>query len=161
MRSKGSAAELEARRREAVALLRQQYSVGEVAERFGVTPAAVRHWKRAAEQGGLRALKSKPQHVPTSQLSKKQKTELTKILIRGAAAAGYPTDLWTCQRVAEVTRKKFGIDYHPGHMSRILHELGFSCQKPAQQAKERDDAAAEVFREKTWAAIKKGRKTRS
>lgn len=162
MRPKGSASELEARRKRALIRLRAGERVIDVAFDLGVSTTAIQNWKRAAaEGGGLRALKAKPQHVPACCLSNEEKNKLRKILTRGAAVAGYPTDLWTCQRVAEVIKETFDVSYHPGHVSRILHGLGFSCQKPARRARERDEAAAEQFRTTAWSNIKKGRKTRS
>jgi transposase len=162
MRPTGSAAELARRRRGAVIRLRKGERVIDVAASLGVSTTAVQNWKRAAaEGGGLRALRAKPQHVLTCRLSADQKRELRKILVRGAAAAGYATDLWTCDRVAEVVEQRFGVSYHPGHISRILHDIGFSCQKPARRARERNATAVKKFRSETWPSIKKGRKKTS
>lgn len=162
MRPKGTAEALESRRRDGLRRLRRGERVKEIAASLGVSPQAVYQWKWAAEEGGgLRALKAKPQHVPACRLSKTQLSELKRLLVKGAAAAGYATDLWTCARVAEVVQKKFRVAYHPGHLSRILHDLGFTPQKPARQARERDEEGACEFREKQWPAIKKGRKKAS
>jgi transposase len=43
--------------------------------------------------------------------------------LAGPRKAGYPTELWTCQRVAEVIAKKFHVEYHPDHVGKILHRL--------------------------------------
>ena len=159
MRPVGSAAELEKRRKDAVRRIRAGERVTDVAKDLGVSRVAVSNWKKAASEGGIRALNAVPQHVPQSRLSTQQKRQLKKILLRGAMACGYPTDLWTCDRIAEVVSKEFGICYNSAHLSRILHAMGYSCQKPSSQARERDDAAAQEFRNQTWSRIKKGRKT--
>jgi transposase len=57
-----------------------------------------------------------------------QKSQLVKILVRGPLTSGYPTDLWTCRRVADVVQKRFDVSYHPDHQGRILHDLGFTPQ---------------------------------
>jgi transposase len=88
-------------------------------------------------------------------LSSAQKQELVAILCRGPLAAGYRTALWTCVRVAEVVRKTFRVSYHPDHLGRILHDLGFSPQKPQQVAREQDAAAVAKWRERDWLRIKK------
>ncbi len=75
--------------------------------------------------------------------------------MRGPLSAGFHTDLWTCRRVAEVVRREFGIAYHPAHLGRILHDLGFSPQKPQRRARERDEAAIQRWRERDWLRIKK------
>lgn len=159
MRPVGTALELEERRKEAVRQLRAGARVVDVCREFGVSKTAVLKWKRAASDGGLRALRATPQHVPQSRLTDRQKQQLKAILCKGASQCGYPTDLWTCARIAEVIKQEFGIDYHPGHVSRILHSIGFSCQKPAVRARERDEAAAEEFRNETWKHVKKGRRS--
>jgi transposase len=161
MRPIGTAAELEQRRKEAVRQLRAGARVVDVCRDLGVSKTAVLNWKRAASQGGIRALGATPQHVPQSRLDDRQKQQLQSILRQGAAACGYPTNLWTCARIAEVIKQKFGVDYHPGHVSRILHGIGFSCQKPAVRARERDPAAVEQFRKDTWKQVKRGRRSSS
>lgn len=161
MRPVGSASQLEARRKEAVRRMRAGERPAAVAEDLGVSRVAAYGWKRKADEHGLRALNAVPQHVPESRMSSSQQRHLKKILLRGAMARGYPTDLWTCDRVAEVIRQEFGISYNSGHLSRVLRAMGYSCQKPTRRARERNPAAAEQFRTHTWQHIKKGRKTKS
>jgi transposase len=40
----------------------------------------------------------------------------------------------TCERVAEVIRREFGVRYHPAHVSRLLAKLGLSLRKPQRLA---------------------------
>ena len=60
MRTKGSAAELEQRRRIAARLLEQGMKPIRVAEALGVSPAAVTRWRQAWQKGGEKALAAKP-----------------------------------------------------------------------------------------------------
>jgi len=55
--------------------------------------------------------------------------------------------------VAEVIAKKFGVAYHPDHVWKILRSLGWTCQKPEQRARERDEAAIRQWREAQWPGI--------
>jgi hypothetical protein len=57
--------------------------------------------------------------------------------------------------VAKVVRKKFRVSYHPDHLGRILHDLGFTPQKPQRVAREQDAQAVERWRKKDWPRIKK------
>lgn len=157
MRPQGSAAELEARRLRAAELLRERKPLTEVARLVGASLSSVKRWKRALADGGKAALAAKPHPGPTPRLTLDQKQELVAILKRGPVAAGYKTDLWTCKRVAEVVRKQFGVKYHPDHLGRLLHDLGFSPQKPQQVAREQDAAAVERWRKRDWPRIKKRR----
>ena len=51
--------------------------------------------------------------------------------------------------------REFGVDYHPAHVSRILADLGWSCQKPERRALERNEAAIEHWKRHRWVEIKK------
>jgi transposase len=155
MRPKGSAAELEARRRQAVALLQDGKSITEVARLVGVNLSSVKRWKRAVAAGGLNVLAAKPNKGRPPRLSLAQKQELRQIVCGSPRAAGFSTDLWTCRRVAEVIQKRFGVQYHRDHVGRLLHSLGFTQQKPQRRATERDEAAIQSWRERDWPRIKK------
>lgn len=157
MRTPGSAAELEARRRRAAELFQERKPLREIARLLGVSLTSVKRWKRAWKGGGVDALAAKPHPGGPAKLSTGQKQELVTILLAGPVAAGYRTDLWTCRRVAEVVRKRFRVQYHPGHVSRILHDLGFSPQKPRQVAREQDGESVERWRTHDWPRIKKKR----
>ncbi len=156
MRPKGSAAVLEARRLLAGQLLLNGSEVDEIAEVVGASEVSVRRWRRAVEKGGLEALKAKPHPGRKPRLNAKQKQQLIAILLAGPRKVGYSTDLWTCPRVAEVIAKTFHVNYHPDHIGKMLHALGWTCQKPEQRAREADDAAIERWQNEDWPRIKRG-----
>ena len=145
-----------ARRSLAVELLSDGNTLTEVADLLNVSLSSVKRWKNAFQQGGLAALAPKRHPGPQSKLSLPQRRRLSDVVLRGPLSAGFHTDLWTCRRVAEVVRREFGIAYHPDHLGRILHDLGFSPQKPQRRARERDEAAIQRWREHDWPRIKKG-----
>lgn len=76
-------------------------------------------------------------------------------MLRGAQAAGFPTDLWTCPRVPTLIRREFGVRYHVDHVRRLLRALGWTPQKPKQQAREPDEAAIRRWVRVEWPRIKK------
>jgi len=155
MRPEGSAEALEARRMLGGTLLQQGKGISEVAELLGVTPTSVFRWKEALEEGGLEALQAKPHPGRPPALSVEQKEALVAILRQGPLAAGFATDLWTLDRVAQVIQEHFAIAYHPSHVWRILRDLGWSPQKPDRRARERDEDAITAWRDETWLQIKK------
>ena len=77
------------------------------------------------------------------------------LLIKGPLAAGFYTDLWTCPRVAELIKRRLGVDYHVDHVGRLLHELGWSPQKPARRAAERDEQEIRRWAREDWPRVKK------
>ena len=156
MRKQGSAAELETRRRLAGRLLLEGRKIGEVMKIVEASESSVKRWKRAVKEGGMEALKAKPHPGPTPRLNAAQKRKLVRLLLAGPIKAGYHNELWTCARVAEVIGKKLQVFYHPCHVWKILRRLGWTSQKPEQQARESDDAAIERWRKRDWPRIKKG-----
>jgi transposase len=128
-----------------------------VADRFGVHVSSAKRWKRAWREGGSDGVAAKPHPGGVSKLSERQRDELVELMIAGPVAAGFKTELWTCERVAQAIRRRFGVEYHPGHVARMLHELGFSPQKPRTIAREQDPNVVERWRKVEWARLKKRR----
>lgn len=155
MRPAGSPEELEHRRMRALALLKEGLPPVEVAQRVGADRRSVRRWKATARAQGLTGLRAKPASGRPSKLRAKQRSKLEALLLKGAQAAGYHTDLWTCPRVAEVIERRFGVCYHVDHIGRLLHDLGWSAQKPARRALERDEAAIQRWVREDWPRVKK------
>jgi transposase len=158
MRPNGSPDELERRRFRALNLLQQGHTPVEVARQLGVDRRSVRRWKSAFQQHGQQALAAQPAAGRPPRLRPGQKHALQRSLLRGAQAAGFETDLWTCPRVAQLIQQRFGIRFHPDHVCRLLHALGFTPQKPQRRAVERDEAAIRQWVKETWPAIKKKRR---
>ena len=156
MRPKGSPEELERRRLRAIALLKQHYQPVDVASMVGVDRRSVRRWKAAYFKDGDKAIKAKPAGRP-QKLNETAKEELERKLLKGAKAAGFPTDLWTCPRVAQLIRTEFGVRYHVDHIGRLLRSLGWSPQKPQRRALERDEKEIQRWIKHEWPRIKKKR----
>ena len=155
MRPHGSAKTLEHRRVEALRLHKQGWKAPRIAARLGTTPQSVNRWLRASRRGGVVAIRAKPVPGRPARLSNRLRCQLVQLLIKGAKAAGYHTELWTCPRIAQVIRHKLGVSYHVDYLPRLLAALGFSCQKPESVASERDPKAVGQWIARDWRRIKK------
>lgn len=155
MRPTGSPAELERRRLRALALLKDGLLPSEVAKRIGVDRRSVRRWKATARGVGEQGVRARPAAGRPPKLTAKDKRKLDGLLLKGPVAAGFGTDLWTCPRVAELIAQRFGVQYHVDHIGRLLHDLGWSPQKPARRALERDEDAIGRWVREDWARVKK------
>lgn len=155
MRPRGSPAELERRRLRAIDLLREGHSPVEVARIVGVDRRSVRRWKAAFQKSGMEGVQAKRASGRPPRLSRAATQELVELLMEGPIACGFPTDLWTCPRVAQLIEERFGVQYHPDHVCRLLHSLGWSPQKPQRRAQERDEAAIRRWVQKDWPEVKK------
>ena len=154
----GSPAQLEQRRIRALDLLTAGHSALWVSRKIGCARSAVYAWQETFQEQGAVGLKAKPASGRPIRLTPQQRKQLARILLSGATKCGYPSEMWTARRVAEVTERRFGVQYHPNHMWRFLRSLGWSCQKPIKRATERDEAAIEHWKRRTWPHIKKRRK---
>lgn len=155
MRPQGTALQLEKRRRQAIRLLKAGKNLSVVARKLSASVSSVFRWYHQYERRGAKGLKPRPTPGRPPRLSKSQKTNLGKVLLKGPLAAGYRTDLWTLQRVAEVIDERFGVQYHPSHVWKLLRDLGWSCQIPERRALQRDEEAIAQWRRYRWYRIKK------
>lgn len=155
MRPQGSPAELERRRLRAIALLRRDMPVHVVAERLGVDRRSVRRWKRAYAQRGRQGVQARPVPGRPPKLTDRQRGTLVRWILRGPEAAGHRTALWTCRRIAQLVRDRFGVVYHPDHIGRLLRACGLTPQRPQRTAQERDDQRVRHWLQKEWPRVKK------
>ena len=155
MRPPGSPAELERRRRRAIALLGAGEAPVDVARRIGVDRRSVRRWNAAHRARGLAGVRAKPAPGRPPKLTARQRAQLERLLLQGAEAAGFATPLWTCPRIATVIARRFHVRYHVDHIGRVLHALGWSPQQPARRAIEREEAAIAQWVKVRWPQVKK------
>lgn len=146
---------LEQRRLEAARLLKQGLSQAEVARRLGVHRQSVYRWAKTLSESGRPGLKKAGRAGRKPLLSATDLRKLERILKRGPEAVGYDTQLWSSWLVAEVIEETFGVEYHPGHVWRILRQLGWSVQRPAGRALERDEQAIRRWKRRRWPVLKK------
>ncbi len=155
MRPFGTPQELEQRRREAVALLRGGWTRRGVAADLKCSLSSIQRWLDQVRGGGLSALKPIPHPGRDPKLTRPQRRQLARLLLKGAMASGYRTELWTCQRIAEVIRERFGVRYHPDYVGPLLRSMKWSWQKPERRAVERDEEKIERWKRQRWPALKK------
>ena len=147
----------EGRRLRAFELKKRGWKQAQIADALGVSEGAVSQWMKRAREEGVEGLRHKPPPVATPRLSEQERAKLPELLERGAEAHGFRGEVWTCERVAIVIRREFGVSYHPAHVSRLLKALRQSLQKPQRRAEQRDEEAIERWKEQRWPSLKKGR----
>jgi putative transposase len=150
--------QMEERRLAAARLLRQgQLSQAEIARHLGVSRASICRWAATLAQEGPHGLHARPIPGQFPRLDEKAWTRLGRLLDRGAVAAGFATERWTLERIAALIEREFGVHYHPRYLERPLKAHGFSVQRPATRAKERDELVIAVWPKREWVALKKRR----
>jgi transposase len=148
--------QLEERRLAAAALLRRgRLTQAAIARRLGVTRASVSRWAAVMRRQGRGGLRARPKTGRPPRLDARAWARLGRLLERGAMAAGFETERWTLRRIAALIRREFGVHYHPHYLERPLKAHGFTVQRPATRAKERDERTIAAWPRREWVAIKK------
>lgn len=146
---------LERRRLRSARMFAEGATQAEVARRLRVSRPTALRWYRAWVRDGEEGLHGAGRAGRKPRMSEAQCEQVQQALIEGPLVWGYENELWTLPRITEVIRKVTGIEYHPGHVWRILRQLGWSRQKPTTRARERDEEAIGRWIHETWPAVKK------
>jgi transposase len=128
----------------------------EVGRRLRVSRMSVNRWRRALAAGGRAALASIGAGGARCKLTPAQLLELEAVLDAGPASWGWEDQCWTLARIAELVRRRFGVEYTLAGLDLLLHRMGWSVQVPARRAAERDETGIAAWREVTWPVVKDG-----
>ena len=145
--------ELEMRRRRGMRMLSRGVTQAEVARACEVSRQTASTWAQALANEP-QAWRRKPLGRPGS-MDVHEKAKLSKMLVDGAIANGFPTELWTLARIATLIERQFGHSFSGVHVWRILRDLGFSNQRPTGRAVQRDEQAILRWKAQRWPALKK------
>ena len=155
MRPQGTAIELERRRRLAVQRVVDGYSTQEVANFLGVDPSSVRRWVAAFRHEGQQGLVARAACGRPAKLSRTQEKIVLRWLTHNPLDYGFASELWTCQRLAQLIEEAFGVRFHPAYLSVWLRARGRTPQKPQRVARERDPERIARWLQIDWPRIKK------
>ncbi len=146
---------MERRRKRAAQLFRQGKTQADVVRELEVSRQSVSRWHAEWKAGGANALRGARRAGRLPLLDEADLKGVARQLKKGPLANGYPTDMWTLARVGEVIEAETGVRYHQSHVWRILRQMGWSRQRPARRAVERDDEAIARWVKEDWPRVKK------
>lgn len=130
-------------RRKAVQAVRGGKTQGEVARLFGVARPTVNKWCRQHASGGAKALAARQRGrragktLPAAAAARVRR----KIIDRCPDQLRLPFALWTREAVQQLIARECGVDLSVWTIGRYLRDWGFTPQKPARRALERDPVA--------------------
>jgi len=149
-------AAMQERRRGAARLFAAgKLSQAEIARELNISRQSVSRWFEAWRQDNPGWIRGAGRAGRRPKLDGAQLKQVDEALRQGAQAHGFGTDLWTLPRVAAVIERTTGVDYHPGHVWKILAALEWSLQRPAKRARERNEEGRRLWMAKRWPEIKK------
>jgi transposase len=154
MRTAGPSAVLEYRRCLGIQRVAEGYSTQEVADFLGVDPSTVRRWRATAttDRGGA-AAGSGPGRP--AKLTSTQEKIVLRWLSELPTEYGFPTDLWSASRLAQLIEEAFDTRFNPDYLGTWLRRRGYTPQKPRRVPRERDDKAIARWLAADWPRIKR------
>ncbi|QEL17473.1 winged helix-turn-helix domain-containing protein [Limnoglobus roseus] len=149
-----TAADKEARRL-AVDKVAARRSQQDVADFLSIHPVTVNTWVRAYCAAGADRPAGTPHPGRMPFLTPSQEKKILAWLNEKPTRHGFPTDLWTACRAAELIRRKFGVAYYPNYLRKWMTRRNLTPQKPAKRARERTPAVIDRGRTEAWPAVQK------
>src|SRR6202521_5658342 len=134
-----------AKRLQAVVLNSEGRTSGELANLLKAPRSRISEWLARYQAFGLEGLLEGHRSGRPWELTPAQRKQLDDILDSGPVAYGLDTGIWTSPMIAWVIEEEFGVQYHPGHVRKLLHGWGFSVQRPRRVL-----ARANTFQQDRW-----------
>lgn len=144
-----------AKRLQAVVLNSEGRSSGAIAGILKAPRSKVSEWLARYQQYGEEGLLEGARSGRPAALSRQQRSHLSDLLDSGPVACGLDSGIWTSPMIAWLIEEEFGIHYHPGHVRKLLHDLGFSVQRPRRVLARADAAAQDRWHRRTYPNLKK------
>jgi transposase len=144
-----------AKRLRAVVMNSEGHTSGELAQILQAPRSKVSEWLQHYQTDGIDGLLEGVRSGRPSELTEKQQQQLGDILDSGPVAYGLDSGIWTSPMIAWVIEEEFGVQYHPGHVRKLLHGWGFSVQRPRRVLARADAAVQDRWHRRIYPALKK------
>src|ERR1039457_6760655 len=144
-----------AKRLQAVVRNSEGQTSGELARILRAPRSKVSEWLQRYQTDGVDGLLEGYRSGRPSELTEKQQQQLGDILDSGPVAYGLDNGIWTSPMIAWVIEEEFGVQYHPGHVRKLLHAWGFSVHRPRRILARADVAAQDRWRRRIYPDLKK------
>ena len=148
------------RRLRALELYRNGWQQKLIAQALGVTKGAISQWikktKDVPPEQQAQVLRIKKSTGRPPAITPQDRAKLVALVEQGAQSLGFVGDVWTAGRVRAVAKRELNLVVGLSTIKTFLHQAGFSVQKPAVIASQKNQKAVAGFRG-GWANRKKGR----
>ncbi len=128
-----------------------------IAHDLGCSPGTVDNVRKRYRERGLEGLKRRKPPGPKPRATPEYRAALRRVVQTPPQTLGFGFSVWSAARLAAYLRKETGIGLGDDQVRKILHEEGFSFQRPKHTMKgKRDEIAYEKAR-RELKRLKKGR----
>ena len=143
-------------RTRSVQLVQQGHSPENVIATLGFSRACIYNWLARYRAGGWDALRTGKQSGRPKKLNARQIAWIYKTMLdKNPLQLKFPFALWTRSIVTRLIRNQFGLKLSESSVGRLLHQLGFSCQKPLYRAYQQNPEVVEQWKKTVFPEIKK------
>jgi transposase len=143
----------QARRMQAGQMFAAGKTRADVARELKVSWRAAHGWYQSWVGKGDSGLLAKGKPGPAPKFIEEDLGKIAACLAQGAMAHGYPNELWTIPRIARMIGEKFAVRASGSEVWRLLRRMGWSPQKPAKRARERNPEAIALWKKEKWPRI--------
>jgi transposase len=128
-----------------------------IAKELGCSPATVDNMRRRYREQGPPGLVPRKSTGRRSRATPEYRAALRQVVETPPQSLGYGFSVWSVARLGEHLKRRTKISFSEDRLRAILHEEGFSFQRPKHTMKgKRDEAAYEKAR-RQLKRLKKGR----
>ncbi len=133
----------------------EKHSVAEIARLLHVHRSTVHEWVCSWNAYGKEGLYEGHRSGRPCELTDEDKIRLSDIVDSGPVAYGLQTGVWSSPIIARIIEDEFGVDYHAGHVRKLLKKMGFSVQRPTTKLVQADTAQQNKWTRYTYPNLKK------
>jgi len=138
-----------------VMLSLEKHRISEIAQLLHVNRASANSWIQLWNAHREEGLMEGQRSGRPPKLTEAQKERLYDIVESGPVAYGLHTGVWTSPILCGIIEEEFGIFYHPGHVRKLLKDLGFSRRRPTTKLVEADPKLQNKWVRYTYPNLKK------
>jgi transposase len=113
----------------AIANALEGMSRAEAARLAGMERQALRDAVARYNAEGLAGLRTRPHPGPAPRLDERCRAALRQVVLDGPDVESTGLSAWTLPDLCREVERRWGVRYHPGHMSKLVRGLGLSRQK--------------------------------
>ena len=141
-------------RMQAVKMYRQGESAAKIGALLEVTPRAVLQWASNFFKDGQDGLVARQVPGRPPKLNREQLQRLA-FLVQAHAPnqLGFDFGLWTLRLIAQLIEREFKVKLSLPTVGKVMHDLGFSPQRPLHRAWEQDSALVAQWKSQELPAI--------
>ena len=132
-----------------------KHSVSDIARLLHVHRSAAHAWILAWNEHGITGLYEGHRSGRPAALDEGAAERLRDIVESGPVAYGLQTAVWTSPIIAQIIAEEFDVHYHPGHVRKLLGQIGCSVQRPRAKLMQADPVKQHRWTRYTYPNIKK------